>query len=315
MRDISHKSNTLRTAIAKATLKMSPATVEVIRQNKVPKGDPLGVARVAAVQAAKNTAGIIPYCHPLPVSYVGVEFKIDEDAIEILVTVKAIYKTGVEMEALTGASVAALTIYDMTKMLDEQLAIEQVRLVSKAGGKSSYQKKLEVPRKAAVFVMSDSVSSGKAEDVSGKLIVDRLKTEGLEVVEYAVLPDNESDIVLAIRRCADELMLDLVITTGGTGISPRDNTPEAMARLIERNLPGVSEAIRAYGQDRNPFSMMSRATAGIRNRTLIISLPGSAGGVKDSLEVIFPAILHGFRMLAGEGHVGREKEPREAAKK
>jgi len=316
MRDISQKPNTLRTAVAKALIKMSPSTVELIRQNKVPKGDPLIVARVAAVQAAKNTSDIIPFCHPLPISHVNVEFKLDEDAIEIVTTVKAIYKTGVEMEALTAASVAALTIYDMCKMLDDDvLAIEHVRLVNKTGGKSSYQKTLEQPRKAAVFVMSDTVSAGMAEDVSGKLIVERLKNEGFEVVEYAVIPDNESDIVPAIRRCSDDLHLDLVITTGGTGISPRDNTPEAIARILDKTLPGVSEAIRSYGQDRNPFSMLSRATAGIRNQTLIISLPGSSGGVKDSLEVIFPAILHAFRILVGEGHNAREKEYKEAAKK
>ncbi|HEY9773555.1 MAG TPA: bifunctional molybdenum cofactor biosynthesis protein MoaC/MoaB [Planktothrix sp.] len=315
MRDVSHKPNTLRTAVARALLKMSPSTVELIRQNKIPKGDPLTVARVAAVQAAKNTAQIIPYCHPLPITHVTVDFKLDEDAVEILTAVKAIYKTGVEMEALTAASVAALTIYDMCKMVDEHLEIEQVRLMNKAGGKSSYQKKLEQPRKAAVFVMSDSVSAGKAEDVSGKLIVERLKAEGLDVVEYLIIADDESDIVPAIRRYTDDKPVDLIITTGGTGISGRDNTPEAVARLIEKNLPGISEAIRSYGQDRNPFSMLSRATAGIRNKTLIVSLPGSAGGVKDSLEVLFPAIVHAFRMLANEGHGAREKQPTEPAKK
>jgi cyclic pyranopterin phosphate synthase len=315
MRDISHKPNTLRTAMARALVKMSPSTVELVRQNKVPKGDPLIVARVAAVQAAKNTSDIIPYCHPLPISHVNVEFKLDEDAVEVVTTVKAIYKTGVEMEALTAATVAALTIYDMCKMLDDdQLAIEHVRLVNKVGGKSSYQKQ-HSPRRAAVFVMSDSVSAGKVEDVSGKLIVERLKAEGLEVVEYAVIPDNESDIVPAIRKCTDELEIDLVITTGGTGISPRDNTPEAVSRVLDKVLPGVSEAIRSYGQDRNPFSMLSRATAGIRNQTLVISLPGSAGGVKDSLEVLFPAVLHAFRMIVGEAHGTREKEQKETAKK
>src|SRR5271170_5838284 len=121
MRDISHKPTTLRTAVAKSTLKMSPATIELVKQNKVPKGDPLPVARVAAIQAAKNTSQIIPFCHPLPVTHVNVEFKIDQDAIDILVTVKAIYQTGVEMEALTAASVAALTTYDMTKMLDDHM--------------------------------------------------------------------------------------------------------------------------------------------------------------------------------------------------
>lgn len=314
MRDISQKSNTLRTATAKAVLRMSPATVALVRQNKVPKGDPITVARVAAIQAAKKTSDLLPFCHPIPVAHVSVEFKLDEDAIEITTTVKAIYKTGVEMEALTAASVAALTIYDMTKMLDDLLAIESVRLIAKGGGKSSYQKKLEVPRSAAVLVLSDSVAAGKAEDVSGKLIVERLKAEGLEVVEYVVLADDESDIVPAVRRCTDDLQVDILISTGGTGVGPRDNTPEAMARVLDRQLPGISEAIRNYGQDRNPFSMLSRATAGIRNKSLIVSLPGSPGGVKDSLEVLFPAVLHAFRMLAGEGHQSPSKD-KEVAKK
>lgn len=303
----------MRTAQAKAIIRMSPSTVELVRQNKVPKGDPLVVARVAAVQAAKNTSQIIPFCHPLPLTHVNVEFKIDEDAVEVITTVKAIYKTGVEMEALTAASVAALTIYDMCKMVDDQLAVEQVRLLNKAGGKTSLAKKVDREIKAAVFVMSDSVSAGKAEDTSGKLIAERLKAEGVEVTEFTILPDNESEIVMAVRRCTDESPVDLVITTGGTGISPRDNTPEAIARVLDKRLPGVSEAIRTYGQDRNPFSMLSRATAGIRNKSLIISLPGSPGGVKDSLEVLFPSILHAFHILAGESH--RESEKKEAAKK
>jgi cyclic pyranopterin phosphate synthase len=313
MRDVSHKPFTLRTATARAIVKMCPSTVDIIRTNKVPKGDPIPVARVAAIQAAKNTSQMIPYCHPLPISHVEVEFKIDEDSIEIEVTVKAIYNTGVEMEALTAASVAALTIYDMTKMLDEDLSIEQVRLISKTGGKSDFQKKLATPLKAAVFVMSDTVSAGKAEDVSGKLIVERLKSEGFDVAEYAVVPDNESDIVQSIRKCCDESLVDLVVTTGGTGIGPRDNTPEAIARLIDKTLPGISEAIRAYGQDRNPYSMLSRSSAGVRNKTVIVSLPGSKGGVKDSLEVLFPALRHAFKMLAGEGHP-RESEQKVGSK-
>src|SRR5262245_17077497 len=115
MRDITQKASSLRTAIAKAVLKVTPSTITKIKDGKVPKGNPLEVARVAAIQGAKNTSQIIPFCHPLPVDYVGVEFHLDQDSIEIITTVKAIYKTGVEMEALTAASIAALTIYDMTK--------------------------------------------------------------------------------------------------------------------------------------------------------------------------------------------------------
>src|SRR5262245_44076344 len=112
MRDISFKIKTFRSARAQAVITASPDTIQQIRDNQIPKGNPLEIAKVAAVQAAKNTSQIIPYCHPLPIDYVGVTFTLKEDRIEIETEVKVIHKTGVEMEALTAASVAALTLYD-----------------------------------------------------------------------------------------------------------------------------------------------------------------------------------------------------------
>jgi cyclic pyranopterin phosphate synthase len=309
MRDISQKTDSLRTAVAKAILRVSPATIKTIKNGEVPKGDPLSCARVAAIQAAKNTSQIIPLCHPIPVAFVSVEFQLDEDAIEIVTTVKAIYKTGVEMEALTAASVAALTIYDMTKMLDEVMEIESVRLESKTGGKSDRQVKNDGAKyRAAVFVMSDTIAAGKAEDVSGHVIRKRLELEGFDIAEYRVLPDDEAEIIAAVRKSSDEGGVDLVVTTGGTGIGPRDTTPEAIKRLLDKELPGVTEQIRTYGQVRTPFSMLSRSLAGVRNKTLIICLPGSAGGVQDSMDAVFPAIKHSFKMLAGGNHRKRDKE-------
>lgn len=305
MRDVSQKVSTLRTAVAKAILRVSPETIEQIRKGTLPKGNPLDVARVAAIQAAKNTSQIIPYCHPLPIDYVRVDFQMDEDAIEIETTVKAIYKTGVEMEALTAASVAALTIYDMTKMVDDLMQIESVTLLSKTGGKSDYADKEENKKaklKAAVLTLSDTISRGKGQDISGKLLIEGLQEQGFEVIEHSVLPDDESEIVPAVRRICDDLKVDLLLTTGGTGVSPRDNTPEALKRLIERELPGIAEAIRAYGQERNSFSMLSRGVAGLRQNTIIVSLPGSQGAVKDGMKVLFPAIKHAFKMLEGQGH-------------
>jgi cyclic pyranopterin phosphate synthase len=310
MRDVSHKVSTLRVAVAKAVLRVSPSTIEQIRTNTLPKGSPLAVAKVAAIQAAKNTSTIIPYCHPIPIEFVGVEFRLDEDSIEIETTVKAVYKTGVEMEALTAASVAALTIYDMAKMVDELMQIESVTLVSKKGGKSDFTADLSSApvaagkrkNRAAVLVLSDSAAKGKSEDTSGKLIVDYLKGLDFDIVEYSVFPDDESEIVPAVRRCCDDLHVNLLITTGGTGLSPRDNTPEALNRLIERQLPGVAEAIRKYGQERNSFAMLSRGVAGVRQKTVIISLPGALTAVEDGLTAIFPAITHAFAMIEGAGH-------------
>lgn len=311
LRDISAKSNTLRTARAQATLTASAAGIEAIRNGTVPKGDPRPVAKVAAVQAAKNTSQLIPYCHPLPVDFVGVDFELGERSITIEVVVKAIYKTGVEMEALTAASTAALTIYDMLKMIDDDLEIGSIRLLEKTGGKSDYKHKL-ANLKSAVVVMSDSVSTGKKTDESGKLIQQRLEELGLTVSEYLVIPDKKDEIISTIKNCADKLQVDLIVTTGGTGLSPTDCTPEAMSEVIEREAPGIAETARNYGQQRTPYSMLSRGRAGVRGKTLIVNLPGSRKGVSESMDALFPGLLHAFVMMQAGCH--QEAGSREVGK-
>ncbi len=302
MRDVSRKIRTLRIAVAEAVLSLQPETIGLIREGRVPKGDPQEVARVAAVQAAKNTPQIIPYCHPLPLDYAGVSYSYGDDWVKVRAEVKAIHKTGVEMEALTAAAVAALTLYDMLKMLDTTMEIREVRLVSKTGGKSGWDSEPPRGARAGVLVVSDSVSEGRRDDGSGRLIVERLETDGFAVPEYVVVPDDAEKVSAALVRLADEVKLDLVLTTGGTGAGPRDVTPEAMESVIEREAPGIVEAARVYGGERSPLAMLSRGRAGIRGATLIVNLPGSPGGVMESLDALFPALFHALRMLAGEGH-------------
>jgi cyclic pyranopterin monophosphate synthase len=308
MRDISSKASTLRTAVARATLTVGPAAMDAVRAGAVPKGNPLEVAKVAAIQAAKGTSLLIPYCHPIPIDHVGVEFALGDETIEVTATVKAIAKTGVEMEALTAASVAALTLYDMLKMLDRSMEIRAVRLIEKHGGKSSFSKPQDSARRAAVLVLSDSIAAGERDDVSGKLIAERLSRDGLTVVEVKVLPDDLGRIVETLKAYADDLALDLVVTTGGTGFGPRDVAPEATAQVIERTAPGIPEAVRAHGQERTPYAMLSRGAAGIRGKTLIINLPGSSTGVAESLDALFPGVLHAFAMIAGGGHEPHERD-------
>lgn len=311
MRDVSGKARTLRTAEALATLKISPATIAMIRKGETPKGDPLPVAKVAAIQAAKNTSAIIPYCHPIPVEFVGVEFTVGEETIEVSVTVKAVYRTGVEMEALTAAAVAALTIYDMVKMVDDAMEIVDVRLREKKGGKSDFKESFETPLRAAILVASDSVSGGQSRDRAGAAIERRLKDEGLDVVELRVVADEPARIKEALIEFADVKGVDLVVTTGGTGIGPRDTTPEALGEIIDKELPGVAETLRVFGQERTPRSMLSRSRAGLRGSTLLVSLPGSTRAVSESLDALFPGILHSYHMMRGKGH-GSEQEKRDA---
>jgi len=292
----------MRSAVAESVLTVSQAVIARIKAGTVPKGDPLEVARVAATMAAKRTSDIIPFCHPVPIEYIRIEHAISDDRITLTATVKGIYRTGMEMEAMTAAAVAALTVYDMLKMLDDNMEILSVRLLKKYGGKSDFKDAFSEPLKAAVLVMSDSVAAGKKSDSSGLLIRDRLISLGLEVVFYEIAPDNKELITKTLIKYCDVDHVDLVMTTGGTGFSSRDTTPEAIQSVIEREVPGIPEAIRAYGQERTPYSMLSRAKAGLRGNTLIVNLPGSKRGVQESLDALLPGMLHAFQMIWGGGH-------------
>jgi cyclic pyranopterin monophosphate synthase len=308
MLDISRKTKTLRTAVARAEVRLSQETIDLIQTGKSPKGDPFPVARVAAIQAAKNTSQILPYCHPLPLDFVDCTFEIGDGTISIQTVVKAIYKTGVEMEALTAASVAALTLYDMLKIIDATMEIREVKLLSKTGGKSDFRDSYDSPLRAAVLVMSDSVAAGTKKDTSGRTIVERLEREGFEVIDYAIVPDEPEAITRELRRYADDLKVDLILTTGGTGFSPRDFGPEATREVIDRAIPGIPEALRSYGQERTPYSMLSRGLAGLRGQALIVNLPGSRKGCSESLDALFPGLLHSFKMMRAGRHQDDDRE-------
>lgn len=302
MVDITHKIITQRTATAQAIVKVGmPATMQAILNKSVPKGDVLEVARTAGLFAVKNTSNSIPDCHPMPIEYTGIEYEFLDDSILIKVTVKAIYRTGVEVEAMHGASIVALTMYDMLKPIDKQVEISTIKLLHKKGGKSDFGKN-DIPDLAvAVMVCSDSVSSGKKEDRAGKVIAEKIKSLGLRVSNYTIIPDEIVDIQETIHTMCDKKM-DLVILTGGTGLSNRDVTPEAVSPLLDRRIPGIEEAIRAYGQDRTPYAMLSRSVVGFKGNTLIMALPGSTAGASESMDAVFPSILHLFKILNGFNH-------------
>lgn len=301
MRDVSAKSDTLRTAAARAVLTVSPATLAAIREGRAPKGDPLPVARVAAIQAAKNTPQLIPYCHPVPLDYVGVEFEIGESFIAVNTEVKAVYKTGVEMEALTAAAVAALNLYDMLKIIDDTMEIQSVTLLAKTGGKSNVV--LAEGFRASVIVISDSTAAGTRADRSGAILREGLTAQGAVAGEPVVVKDDVEAIQHAVLDACGQ-GVDFVFTTGGTGLGPRDVTPEAVSDLFEQSLPGVEEQLRSYGQRRTPFAMLSRLCAGRRGKTIIVCLPGSPQAVRDGLNALFPYLSHAPHIIEGGGHGG-----------
>lgn len=302
MIDVSSKPSTLRFARARAVVAARPETVERVRAGSVPKGDALEMARAAGLLAAKRTSELIPLCHPIPLDHVSVEFETGADTITINTTATAVWKTGVEMEALVAASTAALVLVDMLKPIDRELEIRSVRVLEKRGGRSDAAGSLAHPIRAAVLVASDSAAAGEREDRSGRSIVEAMKPYPVEVVEYAIVPDERGEIEAALRRLSDEAACDLVVTTGGTGPGPRDVTVEAAAAVLDRELPGVMETARAFGQSRTPTAMLSRGTAGLRGRTLIVTLPGSVNAVEESLAALLPGLLHAVHVTGGGGH-------------
>ena len=303
MVDITHKTNTLRIAIAQAIVVVSkPETIAAIQERKVPKGDVFEMAKAAGLLAVKKTPDLLPDCHPLPIEYAGIAYRIEELAIVIEMTVKTIYKTGVEVEAMHGASVVALTMYDMLKPIDKGVEIHHIRLLEKKGGKSD-QKANRPDLKTAVIVCSDSIAEGLGEDKSGKRIMEKLKAFAIEVSDYNIVPDEKNLIQGKIKSLVS-LNYQLILLTGGTGLSPRDVTPEAVAELIDRPIPGIAEVARQYGQQRVPTSMLSRAVAGLIESTLVITLPGSPGGVTEYIDALFPHVLHVFGVMEGAKHEG-----------
>jgi molybdenum cofactor biosynthesis protein MoaC len=301
MRNISNKIETLRTARAEALVKIQKETVQLLKEGRAPKGDPFPLAKGAAVMAAKKTSDLIPYCHPILIDSVKIDFEFREGVIAITAEVTAVAKTGVEMEALTAASVAALTIYDMLKPVDQEMEILGCRLLEKRGGKSTYQTFIPKGFKAAIIVTSDSTARGERPDRSGKLIHERLTEMGVPDPSYVTLPDDRNEIKREILGLIEK-KYHLILTTGGTGLGPRDVTVEAVRELVEREVPGISEAMRSFGQRRTPYAMLSRGVAGICKNSLIVTLPGSLKGVEESMAAIFPALFHLYPITEGNGH-------------
>lgn len=295
MVDVGDKAVTKRVAVASGRLVTRADVIALVRADDLPKADVLATARVAAIMAAKKTSELIPLCHPLPLTSVTVDFELGDDFIDIRVTAKTTGQTGVEMEALTGIAIAGLTLHDMVKAVDPWCVLTDVRLVEKTGGKSANP---VVPATAAVVVASTAGAAGTREDTTGPVIVDWLASRG-----YAVSLSLVADVDVATELAAVVAASPaVVITTGGTGMSPTDQTPEATRGLLVRDLPGVAEAIRARGLAATPTAALSRGLAGTTaSGTLIVNLPGSSGGVKDGLAVLDELLEHLVAQVAGGG--------------
>jgi cyclic pyranopterin phosphate synthase len=319
MVDVGGKPVTKRSATATGRLVTRADVIALVRADDLPKADVLATARIAGIQGAKKTSELIPLCHPIPLSSVKVDFDFTADSILITATAKTTGQTGVEMEALTAVTVAALTLHDMIKAVDAAATMTDIQLRDKTGGKHGHwvrpsdapaavvadgapakrpRRSRPRPNTAAVIVASTDGASGRRADTTGPVIAEWLTASGYAVDAVTVVAD--ADIAAEVARVVKTAPA-VILTTGGTGVSPTDRTPEATLAVLDRQLPGVAEAIRAHGQASTPMAALSRAVAGTARDTVIVNLPGSPGGVKDGLAVLDDVLPHLVAQVSGGG--------------
>ncbi len=326
MVDVAGKDVTARTATARGRLRVSPEVVGLLRGAGVPKGDALGVARLAGILGAKKVPDLIPLCHPIALAGVKVDLSVGDDAVDITAVTKTTDRTGVEMEALTAVAVAGLALHDMVKAVDPAAVLTDVRVVEKTGGKTGLWRRSDEPAatttpapaatstpapvadpaalpegaRARVVAVSDRAFAGRYEDRGGPLLAGLLTDLGFAVDDVVLVPD-ETDAVTGALRAAVADGVDLAVTTGGTGFAPRDITPEATRAVLDRDAPGLVETLRAADRDRVPTSVLSRGVAGTAGRTIVVNLPGSTGGVRDGVRVLAPVLGHAVGQVRGGG--------------
>lgn len=297
MIDVTDRASTLRRATAEATVRMARATAAAIREGRVPKGDVAEMTRATALLGLKRTPELLPYCHRIPIEHATVRLEVGDDSVRVEVEVAAIARTGVEVEAMTGAAVAALNVYDMLKPIDPGAVIGDLRVVAKSGGRSQFVEAFATPPRAGVLVVSDSVAAGAKPDRAGAAVRTALAAHGLAVVAFEIVPDEPEEIAATVRRWVDDERIALACAVGGTGLGPRDRTPEAIQPLLEREIPGIAEHLRSFGMERTPYAALSRAVAGQRGGAVLLALPGSTSGAREAMDALLPWLLHVLKVL------------------
>lgn len=302
MVDVGSKPVTDRRAVAEGRVRIGAEVATAIRSNSLKKGDLLQVARLGGIQAAKRTSDLVLLCHPLPLSHIDIDAKLDGNEVVLTASVRTAGQTGVEMEALAAVAGAALNVVDMGKSLNPAIEIVSLRVVEKTGGKSGPTPLAASGVRVAILTVSDSRTAGMADDTATPLLVEAVQNYfGGDVIATELVADDRESIAKQLRDwTTKESAPTLILTTGGTGVGPRDVTPEATLDVVERTHPSLLELARARCLPGKPHAYLSRGIAGVVGRTLIVNLPGSPKGAVDTLRLIADVLPHTLETLRGE---------------
>lgn len=321
MIDVGAKAVTYRLAVAAGTIHVGAEAFALIRDRQLPKGDVLVLAEIAGITNAKKAHEMIPLCHPTGLDQVKIITELNENEASVTVTCFASThaKTGIEMEALAGVNGALLTIWDLTKMVEPDLRMDNVHLIAKLGGKKGLWlnpagvpawimdtiqpaiKPVLAGRSAVVITMSDRAHKGEYTDQSGVALKDILTGYGATIADYRIVLDEADAIRAAVSETIQSHAPALIVCTGGTGVSPRDVTPEALVPLFDRTIPGIGELLRSDGAHYTSLSWSSRAVAGVIGETLVVTLPGNPKAVREGMKALLPDLIpHLIRIIRGE---------------
>ncbi len=324
MADVGAKTASKRRALAMGRIFVKERAFAHIAAGTLPKGDVLKIAEIAGINGAKKTADLIPLCHPLPLEHIAIRLVLEPEthSVAVYALVACFDKTGVEMEALAAVNASLLTLYDLTKPVEPALTISDVSLLLKEGGKKGRWVRPEgLPKEVsefakspaakplkgvncAVITLSDRASDGTYRDLSGPALSEALQEMGASVVMRDVLADDQDMLQEVLKKLCAGDAVELIMTTGGTGLTERDVTPEAISAIIEKPAPGFGEVLRSASARTIPTAWLSRSIAGVCNKTLIISLPGSPKAIGECLQILSPFIGHAVRLASGKSHLG-----------
>ncbi len=314
MIDVGRKRVTRRRAVATGTITIGAVAFQKVKEKTLPKGDVLALAEIAGIMGAKKTPDLVPMCHTLPLDQVMIRcVPRAPDAIDVYCQASADARTGVEMEAVVGVQMAITTIWDLVKGTEPNLTIGGVRLLFKEGGKSGLWVNpdgipawlaAQLPQghsmagvKTALLVISDRASESEYEDESGQLLKERLEQAGAVLTGYDVILGEPTIISDHIRQLCEDGQPDLLITSGGTGPGWQNMTPDVAMALCSRVLDGLGEVLRRESATFTDTAWLSRVTAGMRDNTLIIALPGDPKAVKVCWEVIEPFLKDALKEI------------------